>query len=350
MEPVFSIGLNLIKRKKGKSKKLSMNKINIFPYIQPFIIYTGPRWQIPSGIILRESIKNKFSEIEIFQTIKDIKLAISKKMRPFIFPEMSSHWKEPEIITKSIKYFYKKQEFEWSMVKQLYSKLFKFRKNLRALIFNWQIRKCLKNRKNVEDPITLDIPLKPIVIIDFKKRLSFSYDARALRRSIENRILLSDYMFPEPKEPVNPLTNTRFSFAQFISIYQQCKKYGEFSWILDDLYKCECLLSKFIIFNNQRLKIEAIHEYFKKPTYLIRETVIDFFIEEAEENQLPNTQIYLFSKAYDTSPEMVIVRQWVNITRDYYIYKELNNQDLLLKNAREVDKLINIIYHAFYSV
>ena len=205
----------------------------------------------------------------------------------------------------------------------------------------------MKNCKNIEDPVTLELPRKPVTVIDFKKRISFVYDASTLKKTIENRLLLSDYMFPEPKEPVNLLTNEPFTLGQLISVSKQCSSYGEYSWMIDSLKKLNGDLNMFSIYNKQKLKIEAINTFFKKSTFAIRDIVIDYFNLEAEYADMPDAASYRFINAYDTSPERGVVQEWIGLTREYYIAKELNEPLLLVKISARTDVLINKIYKVF---
>jgi hypothetical protein len=261
-----------------------------------------------------------------------------------------NQWKPPQQITSSITSSYAKQENEWNKVRAIYFRLFKLKEVLLPLVFRWQIRKCLKNYKNTEDPVTMEVPKKPVIIIDFKKRMSFVYDARALRKTIENRLLLSDYMFPEPKEPVNLLTNEPFNIGQLISLYNQCLKYGEFSWMIESLKNLNGNLNMFAIHNKQKLKIEAINTFFKKSTVAMRDIVIDYFNLEEEYSDLPETISNRFIRAYDTTPERPIVQEWIGITREYYIAKELNEASLLASVSDKTDRVMNSIYKIFQYV
>jgi hypothetical protein len=136
--------------------------------------------------------------------------------------------------------------------------LFYLRKVFKPLILIWRIKKAIKNVKNIEDPGTLEIPKKPVYIVDIKEGISFVYEARTLKRAIEAKILYSDYMFPEPKKPVNMLTNKPFTYGQLLSVLKQCRQYGESSWILDGLWKHDAELSMFSIYHKQQRMIEAI--------------------------------------------------------------------------------------------
>lgn len=356
--PSFSIGVQYKKKNKKKpikktKKKFTCKNISYY-YGQPqpvtFTPYNGPRWRIPDCIQASQSVRYKFSMLETVFTFREIKLRVSENIRnmKFRFDSLpSQQWKPPQSVTSHITSFYAKQENEWNKVRAIYYRLFKFRQALVPLIFRWQIKKCIKNKKNTEDPVTLEYPLKPVTILDFKKRMSFVFEASSLKKVIENRLLYSDYMFPEPLVPLNMLTNEPYSIGQLISIANQCKKYGEYSWMLDSLVSHGGDVMLFSIYNKQKLKLEAINSFFKKSTYVIREAVIDFFNLEAEMSDLPSAQISRFTTAYDTKPEMAIVQSWIGVTRDYYIGKELNDPYLLIAATKKTESLLNSIYRTF---
>ena len=354
--PSFSIGVHFKKKKrlaKKKKVKYTSNGLSYY-YGRPppitFEPYSGPRWRIPECLKLSESIRYKFSLLETVFSFREIKLRITENIRNMKFRfdiTPINQWKAPQSVVSSITSFYAKQENEWNKVRAIYFRLFKFREALVPLIFRWQIRKCLNNCKNVEDPVTMELPKKPVTIIDFKKRMSFVYDARALRKTIENRLLLSDYMFPEPKEPVNLLTNEPFNLGQLISLHTQCLKYGEFSWMIESLKDLHGDLNMFGIHNKQKLKIEAINTFFKRSTYAIRDVVIDYFNLEEDYSDLPETVANRFVRAYDTNPERAIVQEWIGITREYYIAKELNEASLLTAAAAKTERVMNSIYKVF---
>ncbi len=154
-------------------------------------------------------------------------------------------------------------------------------------------------------------------------------------------------MFPEPKSPVNLLSNLPFTFSQLISINQQCKKYGMFSWILDELVKFDGDLSLFTIYNKQKLKLEAIKVYFSKSSYSIRETVVDFFGAEADHVELEEVRIRKFVALYDTNPDSRLVQRWIKLTKEYYVAKELQDIILIATNLSNVESFLNRIYHHF---
>ena len=350
--PSFSIGVYIKKKKTGK-KKHTKKRMSLYsmPY-QPatFKIYNGPRWHIPGCIHASETVKCKFSMLETVFSFREIKTRISENIRNMRIKFDNTdiqQWNLSQHFVSYITSFYAKQENEWNKVRAIYFRLFKLREILLPLVFRWQIKRCLRNCKNTEDPVTMEIPKKPVTVIDFKNRISFVYEASTLKKTIENRLLLSDYMFPEPSAPVNLLTNEPFTYGQLISVINQCKNHGYISWIMESFKELNANIELFLFHNKQKLKVEAIKTFFKKSSHYLREVAIDYFNLEYDYSDLSDSHISRFVKAYDTIPNMPIIQQWIGITRDYYIAKELNEPILLTRVSEKTDIFLNVVYKVF---
>jgi hypothetical protein len=323
--------------------------------------YIGYRWQIPSGIKVNKSIHNKFKRFETclpYTVMNKLKYLISFtdykfNLLPFstkldnISGEQIKSWTPPLSVTEAIQSNILREVREWKFVKSIYLRLFKVIQFIKGLIYRWRLRKCLKNIKNTEDPVTMESPKSPVCVIDFPKRISYTFEASTLRKTIEGRIILSEYMFPNPLPPINPFTNEVFTRGQLISIISQCKKKGEFSWILDRLYANECDLNNFILQFRQPLKIMAIENHFKGHVSKFKDEVIDYFQVEADREELPDETVVLFCKRIKDRPTCYIVKEWINITRDYYIARELQDVQLL---ANVAIRSSNAIIKAYYSI
>jgi hypothetical protein len=209
----------------------------------------------------------------------------------------------------------------------------------------WRTRKCLRNCNNVEDVCTLDIPKYPVHVIDFDKKCSYVYEAKTLRKTIEDKILYSEYMFPLPKDPVNLLTNEALTYGQFLSITGQLKKYGEFSWIIDRFRACNFDLVSMERRFRQQFKIEAIHSHFKRHDENTRETVLDYFNSAADEVELPVGKSDLFTIMVHRRPTHSFVMKWVNLVRDYYLAVELKDVAALFTIVCKKELYIQEVYY-----
>lgn len=343
-------GRRINKRRVNKAKNAkNAKKANIIEYnIEkiPNYSFNNKFWKFPLGINVPESIEYKFSTVNYMFNYTKIKKEITSNIKNiyFKFTNLPEQFIPPLLIRGLIQSYYTREEYKWNCVRGLYLRLFKLKKCLTPLIFKWRIAECIKHVKNTEDPVTLEVPKKLVRIIDLKNRNSFIYDANTIRRAIENKILFSDYMFAEPQQPVNLLTNLPLTYGQLMSVIFQCKAQGEYSWILEDLRLRNGNLETFTIYNKTRINIEAIKVFFKKSNTILRETVIDFFNAEAEYADLHSSKISSFILLYDTKPSNIMVRKWINHTREYYIAKELNNPIISSRIDAETDVLMNMIY------
>uniref|UniRef100_A0A6C0ANL6 Uncharacterized protein n=1 Tax=viral metagenome TaxID=1070528 RepID=A0A6C0ANL6_9ZZZZ len=315
-------------------------------------MHMGPFWHLPRALEVSDSVNYKFSIISHICSYSKLKDTIASNIRSirFNFTKTSATgwiYKPSPAIKSQIRAYYAKQELEWNTVRGLYLCIFKTKRLLSPLIYKWRIAQCLRRVKNTEDPVTLEVPKKLVRIIDFANKISFVYEANTIRRAIENRILLSDYMFAEPQDPVNLLTNLPLTYAQLMSVIFQCKTLGEYSWILEELKNRNCSLAKFILYNSRRINIEAIRAFFKKSNRIIMDTVIDFLRLEADYAEMASHKVVSFILAYDSVPENITVRKWINHTRDWYIAKELNNPELLKRIDIETEILLDAIYKEF---
>jgi hypothetical protein len=347
MEPVFSIGVKSSLTKPKRKFKKSKSKIYIFTPILEFKVYSGPRWIRPSNV--SKSIAYKYSSLDTIQTYGKIRNQIQRNKSEMRFTCFNTlyQWKPPQQVASAIQSYYSKQENEWNRVRHTYFNIFTLKRKIKTLIFRWKLRNCLRNVKNTEDPVTMDIPKKLVRIVDFKGGMSFVYEASTLRKTIESRILLSDYMFPEPDNPLNVLTNMPFTYGQLISVIRQCKQHNETSWILEGLKHTKYDLKLFIAYYKKQLKVEAIKAFFKSAVYLLQETVVDYFTNEAEKAFIPEVKIDNFIDAYTNRPDMPIIKQWISHTRDFYIAKELQDTILLINQVVRTQTLLNNVSRVF---
>ena len=343
---MFQIGIRTKPKSNKKQKRQTGYTIQRIPTIDlEFEPYSGERWVLPAGFTCSRSVQYKFSQFEtlpintvLYRLINEVKGF--KLFSNVIFSAKS--WIPSQNIILAIQAYNDTQRNEFKKVKTMYLQIFKLLGILKRLLHRWCINKCIRNVKNTEDPVTLELPKKPVRVIDFKKRISYVYDASSLRRVIENRLLYSDYMFPEAKEPINLLSNEPFTYGQLLSILSQCKIHGEFSWVLDRFKDSHCTLSIFKKKFKQMLKIESIKSHFKIHRDA-RESVIDYFESYAQVSLMPDSQIDKFSSMYSQAGNLhPYILKWIAITREYYIAAELHELTDLLQIARDTHSLLQL--------
>ena len=307
------------------------------------------KWKLPSNIKVSESVEYKFQKLSLFPQ-KLVKDAIEEELRiaryGFQFNISRMHKMSP--LAKSIQDSYiTKQQNEWKKVRIIYNKLFNFNIYNKKLVHMWRANKCINNIKNTNDIITMDPPKKPVYVIDFKQMCSYTYEARSIKRIIENRLFVSDYMFPNPQYPINPLSNQNFTSGQLLSIINQCNAYGEFSWILDRFKNSEFCLILFAKRFKQQLKLEAINQFFRQDTNAVVEMVLEFFSSEAEAADLPTHKLDKFVYFFNLKSKYSIFKDWIRLTKKRYIAMELQDPVELLKVNLQSDILIQNVYDLF---
>lgn len=326
---MFSIGVapkNNIR--KPKKRKFTTNKKVVLDPSIHFTPYRGNRWQVPSGIQVSKSTRMKFSMFEtgLIKTIlQDINNKIKSRMSISTPFHSQYNWKPPQQVISYIQSFKDKQINEFKKVRVLYRAIFRIIFFLKKCIHIDRINKSIRNVKNTLDIVTLEIPLKPIYVIDIKRKLSHVYEASTLRRAIETKLLFSDLMFPEVKKPINMYTNEPFTYTQLISITDQCRKYNEFSWVIDRLKYCKYNIQYFEKMFQQQLKIEAINSYFKNQIDYIKDTVTDYYESIGDMIFMSEYKITAFSNLITENSRHPYVKRWITLTKRYYIAVELKN-------------------------
>ena len=357
MEPVFHVGVASRSQVKRKDKKKNNKKVkNMWsPWASgltklEFKPYYGYRWKIPDGFKVSESIRTKFSSLEALSQVEVVRVLNHKIKFPvptfFFNVRVETIWKAPPHIISQMQSFRDKQSNEWKRVKWIYYKIFKLRNYVIKLAYAFRTRKAIRNIRNTEDPVTLEAPKKPVQVIDIANNCSYIYEASSLRKTFENKIMYSDYMFPEPKLPINMLTNIPFTYGQLVSIYKQCVAHGEYSWVLDRFKSCGFDLDKFERRFRQQLKIEAIEYFFKNQPIYAKQVVLDYFNAIADQEELPDEKIRAFARQYILKPESPLIKGWINITKRYYISYELKDNIDILNISAETSELLQKSYYS----
>ena len=140
----------------------------------------------------------------------------------------------------------------------------------------WLYNKYGKRFINTEDPATLVEPRKPIFLFDPKMRGTYVFDAFSLRKCIQMNLSFTDWMFPEPAPPKNPLTNLPFTMPQILRIFQQLRAANATSWWIEAYYQ-----SKFDL--NVIKKVFCIPLKLNSLTELVRNRSSEEYIEYIQE-------------------------------------------------------------------
>jgi hypothetical protein len=324
----------LVERKK-KSKLMNDMERDLDEEVPAFKPYEGPRWFIPWARKVRPSVRYKFESLctygraEVFNKIREnrIQSIFNISGYPNTFMNLAGIWKSPQFISSMVQNIRDRHREDWRQVFLLYKTVFRFADMFNKLRHYTKVTKCMKNTVNQEDPVTLEVPTKPVYVLNFQGRCSYVYEANSLRRVMENRLLACYWMFVESKPPNNLLSNEEFTMGQYVSIMRQLKHYREFSVALERFRDADFDLTKFEKRNMQYLKVSAIERHFKDEPATSRTTVIEFIKAMTIGRSVEPKKLEAFIRTYDINKEYSYLKQWIRITKRYYISKELNDLD-----------------------
>lgn len=350
----FHIGVNTGRNSKYTfEKKKKMPKIYFGRSSFTFEPYTGPRWEIPSGIQVTQSVRFKFEKCsacnisEVFS-----KIHMESTQNVYNLQGYANAWnlfnsdfsKIPKI-KAYLTSLRDKDANEWKKVAHIYHRLFKVVRFMNKLVSMRRISLCFKKQINTEDIVTLEIPKMPVYVVSFSKRCTYVYEAETLRRTINNKLLTSEWMFENPQHPLNILSNEPLTMGQMVSIYSQLKSYMKFSWVFDRFKACEFNLKSFRTRFRPQLKIEAIESHFRNELENSRETLIDFFEANAAEYRMSDDQITKFRDFFYLCPNSQYAQSLKAMAKRHYIAYELRDIAsvalISLEIKRYIDRYLN---------
>lgn len=308
-----------------------------------FIPHTGSRWKIPSGITITESVKLKFEKLETYkiaQVFSNINYEFNHNIYSKVYLNCDLNFNKIELIRSYLTSLKHREQNEWKAVAYIYFNLFKVIRFMNKLVCLRRLHICMKKQINTEDIVTMEIPKNPIYVINYTERCTYVYEADTLRKAINNRLLMSDWMFDNAQYPLNLLSNEPFTMGQSLSIYNQMKAYGIFSWTFDRFKACGFNLNNFVSRFRQQLKIEAIESHFKNEYDNSKETVIDFCEASSIDDGLTDANIEKFKIFYDNYPTCIYNRRLKNLVMQNYIAIELKDFSTLASTKYKINKLI----------
>jgi len=179
-----------------------------------------------------------------------------------------------------------------------------------ALARRW-IRSKKIRQGNEEDLMTGEAPKMPIILEDFENRWQYTFEPSTILRDMVSRLLLSTaIVFPSPKLPRNPYTNTDMTQGQFLSIVQQLRAIGKAHWALEGLYSVQYDIEQFSKDMHFKLRSAIIHNIFSNPKdSSAKELILDFIEDEYENHE----QVYdhaVYKWAIENVPESHHMQDW----------------------------------------
>ena len=348
----FHIGVNIKMCKKAKRNKAIIKKRPPVKQLKTekilcnteeceyiFKAYEGPRWFIPWGKKVSPNVRSKFESLstysrdEVFRQIKYMSVHNMCNISGFpnAYNIRAGEYKSSPAVNAIFKKIKSREKSEWNEVYMLYKLVFRFATMFNKIRHMTKIYRSMKNRLNVEDPVTLEVPKKPVYVLNLKRHCSYVYEANTIRRAMENRLLTCYWMFNEPKQPTNILSNEDFVMGQYISVLRQLKEYGEFSVTLQLFRNSHFDIDSFERYNKQYLKIKAIERHFKDETSASKITITEFIKVMSIGRGLDKKKIDKCIQTYDFYKNYAYIQTWINLTKKYYVSKELNDLDALDK-------------------
>lgn len=223
------------------------------------------------------------------------------------------------------------------------------RTTLRRFVQIW-LYKCYNNRfLNTEDPATLVEPVKPIHIFDVERRGIYVFEATSLKTFLVNDLTYSDWMFPEPKEPRNPLTNLPFRIGQLLEVVRALRAYNLGHWSIEAYFSCKQSLKSFRDLFVSPIKLRGLYEVVKTPHH---EECIEYlteFIEDeydyhaVEKRNILILLLWAARKGLDT-PYM---NMWRHVMRQYHIYIIVYGKEIYENNISMQNIIHNQTEHLF---
>jgi len=193
---------------------------------------------------------------------------------------------------------------------------------MRILVNKWLQKKYLNRLLNTADPCTLCEPVRAIKIFDPPSRGSYVFEANSLKKHVETALTYSEWMFPKPSHPKNPLTNLDFNEGQLLTIIKSLEKYNCTSWVIEAYKDSRWNLKNFALDNATNLKINSITQLCKIPTSETDELLQEFIENQYEENLINNPTIKIvLNWAIKNKINDNYMKSWINNMKNYYTLK-----------------------------
>jgi len=214
-------------------------------------------------------------------------------------------------------------ESEYNLLRTWFEKerrcLYAFKK----LVSIWIYKKYKDRQLNTEDPITMTIPRVPIYIFDVSQRGMYVFEAYCLKKHMETELFYSEWMFPEPNHPKNPLTNLEFTESQRIAILTALRRNNLCSWVCEAYrslqWDMEMLKDQFQI----PLKLQALRNLVRTPyseetIELVQEYILDEYAYHKLARSSAHINIRILKWAVQHMYTCSYIQKWTALFEDSY--------------------------------
>jgi hypothetical protein len=200
---------------------------------------------------------------------------------------------------------------------------------LRCLVRCWILKKYEKRKLNTEDPVTMCEPEKPVQVFDMRLKGSYTFDIQTIKKTIEEDLVYSEWMFPKPKSPKNPFTNLPFTCGQMIKLIDSINKYGTSSWILEAYKSSHYDTDNFLMHYSIPIRMHGLKSIIRNKTSdEFQEFLIEFIEESYEYHDIQYTShLNILKWAVFHAIEDPYMKKWINIFKRYHEYSILNGKE-----------------------
>ena len=212
--------------------------------------------------------------------------------------------------------------FKWSKLKsavmrKAVSAILKARWQFRILLHHYRTAKLRK--ANTEDIFTIEVPKRPVFIVDWPSKQKYAFEAHTLMKDITCRLMTNDGLFENPQNPRNPFTNQPLTQSQIISVWNSISSAGIYTSSAFTLFrKARYSLVRFSLENANYLKCNALSKTMKDTScYDYRDRMADFIAYAYDQESL-DCRINAYHYAMINYPSLPLLKRWSELCYKYY--------------------------------
>ena len=165
----------------------------------------------------------------------------------------------------------------------------RIRSLFRTLFYHWRIKR-LGRSTNTMDPITFCDIQTSISVYDGKQKRRFQFEATSLIKSMNKNLYASLYSIPQPKSPINVITNRPFTPYQLMSIHEQLLHTRYNIADLSMFRKLGFCIERWRLYMDSHLKIAAVRdELYTYSSCDGQRILLDYIFDTMEEIERPIT-------------------------------------------------------------
>ena len=212
--------------------------------------------------------------------------------------------------------------FKWSKLKstvmrKAVSAIVKARWHFRILLHAYRTTKL--RAANTEDIFTVEVPKRPIYIVDWQSKQKYAFEAHTLMKDITCRLMTNEGVFENPQNPRNPFTNQPLTQSQMISVWNSISLAGIYTSSAFALFrKARYSIPRFSLENVNYLKCNALFKTMKDTScYDYRDRMADFIAYAYDQESL-DCRINAYHYAMSQYPKHPLLKRWADLCYKYY--------------------------------